>query len=112
MNRVFENLAGVHLPCHRNPPPSCDPKLIQSIGGEIVSSGHTCDKTAGCALFATKHGHSLRNRVLPKDKAGVPACDINAMARECPAERKANICELGYRGVELVQYVGPALAEH
>ena len=34
------------------------------------------------------------------------------MAGERAAERKANIRELGYRSVELVRHLGPALAEH
>ena len=60
--------------------------------------------------FCNKHG-SLRNRVLSKDEAGVPARDINAMTGERAAERKANIRELGYRSVELVRNLGRALTE-
>src|SRR5262249_5792525 len=57
-------------------------------------------------------GLPLRNQVLAKDKAGGLARDKNAMAGERAAERKANIRELGYRSVELVQYLGRELAEH
>jgi hypothetical protein len=61
MNGLFEYLAGVHVPCHRNHPlfPS-DPKLIHSMGGEIVQSGHTLPQSLGCAIFATTIGSSFR----------------------------------------------------
>src|SRR5204863_1187855 len=39
----------------------------------------------------------FRGALLSEDKTGVPARDINAMASERAAKRKANIRELGYR---------------
>src|SRR5260370_30924188 len=48
------------------PPFPCDPKLIQSIGGEIVQSGHTLRQSLRCALFATSMGSRWQSQSLAR----------------------------------------------
>lgn len=55
----------------RSPFP-CDPKLIQSIGGEIVPSGYALRQSHRCALFATSMAHCETEYCLRMKRAFPP----------------------------------------
>ena len=117
MNRLFEHLAGVYLPCHGItlfPTPMWTQISSVDGGGNSAIKPHFAAKPWLCP-FSNKVGSSFRGVAAhceTQNKAGVPARDINALAGERAAERKANIRELKYRSVKLVWHLGPALTEH